>query len=288
MPLRSAATAIATVALASLAPPAAEATATARVVQGPLGYTLVDLAPNDGIAPALSFQPAPGIDAHPEQATILHSIGGIWTIDDKDGDGSGALSLDWSGLARSGSVRIAGAAAPGSLLLDAQASSALPDGVFGRTEAYASSAWMSFVLSPHTAVRVSSSAQASGSVDGGDPGVYEYARAQSELNAMLRFADGAVAFYGDGRQSEASSAAGDASGFDEGQLFDLTFGNDSGATASGYLYADAFVWTYATSQVSSVPEPGAAWLLAPGVLILGLRSRRRLRPRGAPTRARPG
>lgn len=266
MPLRSIATAA--VALAGLAPLAAQATAAAHIVQGPLTITLIDLNPNDGVAPSLSFQNVPTI---PERSDIMHWRGNAFGGETALG-GFGNLDRSYDGLAQFAHVQITGADGIG-MRLDADAATGQPNGLDGRIEATATSSWIQFLLSPHTEVRLGSSAQASGSVSDleGD----EYARAQSEMNVKLAFADGSASFFSDGRTSEASTASGKATSFDQQQLFDITFRNDSDATASGYLYADAFVWVYATSAASPVPEPAAAWMLAPGLLLVGLRARRR-------------
>jgi hypothetical protein len=266
MPLCSIATAA--FALASLVPIAAHATATAHIVQGPLATTLVDLDPDDGVAPSLSFQDIPTI---PERSDIMHWRGNAFGGETALG-GYGNLDRTYDGLAQSAHVLISGAKGIG-MLLDVNASTGLPNGLDGRIEASATSSWLQFLLSPHTEVRLGSSAQASGSVS--DMQGDEYARAQSELNVKLTFADGSVGFFSDGRTAEASTAPGKPTSFDEQQLFDITFRNNSDATASGYLYADAFVWVYATAPAPPVPEPAAAWMLAPGLLLVALRARRR-------------
>jgi len=81
-----------------------------------------------------------------------------------------------------------------------------------------------------------------------------------------------VSYWSNGLTSEASTS--DPSlplSFDGQQNFDISFRNDSDATASGYLYADAFVWTSAAAL--PVPEPSMAWMLGSGLLVLGRRGR---------------
>lgn len=263
MPLRSIATAAAFV-LGVLAPFTARATATAHIVQGPLRTTLIDLDTRDGIAPSLSVQLIPTI---PERSDIMHWRGVNFHGETALG-GSGFLDRSYDDVGQSGAVKISNAGSIGSMLLDARASTSFALGMNGRVEATATSSWIQFLLSPHTEVVLASSAQASGSVT--DVGLREYARAQSELNVKLEFADGRVSYWSNGLSSEASTSDPSLpSSFDGQQDFDITFRNDSDATASGYLFADAFVWT--SSAALPVPEPSMAWMLGPGLLVLGWR-----------------
>ncbi|MGO4474867.1 hypothetical protein AB4Z32_01285 [Massilia sp. 2TAF26] len=92
------------------------------------------------------------------------------------------------------------------------------------------------------------------------------------MKVKLAFADGRVSYWSNGLTSEASTSdPSQPLRFDGQQNFDISFRNDSDATASGYLVADAFVWT--STPALPVPEPSMAWMLGPGLLVPGWRGR---------------
>jgi hypothetical protein len=203
----------------------------------------------------------------PERSDIMHWRGVNFHGETALG-GSGFLDRGYDDVGQSGAVKMSNAGSIGSMLLDARATTSFALGMDGRVEATATSCWIQFLLSPHTEVVLGSSAQASGSVTE----LQEDARAQSEMNVRLAFADGRVDFWSNGLRSEAStSAPGLPSSFVGQQNFDIIFRNDSDAVASGYVVAAAFVWT--SSAALPVPKPSMAWMLGPGPLVLGWRGR---------------
>ncbi|MGJ7916217.1 hypothetical protein ACI48D_12150 [Massilia sp. LXY-6] len=272
MPLRSIATAF-IAALAGLAPLAAQASATGHIVQGPLTWTLVDLRPDDGIAPSLVFQPIPYGKQSPGAINISIWSNGSHSGIDKMGDGSGALSADYTDGLHSGFGRMSGAG-PGSPRLEAGASTTGTGtaGAFDMTDSQVNAPFLQFLLGPGTGVVLSAAAHATGKVS--DLSTDEYARAQLDLEAGLYFGNGNASFWSDGAQLEASTSSGKPS-FDDELRRSLTFGNGTDAAAYGYIATDVLVWTRAASTVAAVPEPAAAWMLAPGLVLVGGALRRR-------------
>jgi hypothetical protein len=272
-------------AMLMLAPAAAFATATAHIAQGPITYTLVDLDKNDGITPWISFQPVPDGRAAHGGVAIARVFGGESDVSYGDDLGSGFLSMGFQGVHQRGAGELSGAAAAGSMLLEASAQTEAGGSAYSRMDVSVWSPTLQYLLSPNTGVLLRSNAQAEGSVSALD-GV-ENSRAVSWLEIMIATSDGTTTFMTDGANSEASLDADYPLAYNEAQLVELEFENNSGVVASGYISAYAWAWTYAVAvPAPPVPEPSALLMLMPGLLLVGRALR--LRPRAAPTPAPRG
>lgn len=270
-----------------LAPSAALATATARIAHGPITYTLVDLNTSDGITPWISFQPLPdGRDAH-GGITIARAFDGDGDVAYYDDGGGGILSAGYGGGWQRGQGELSGAAAAGTLLLEASAQTEALGIGYARMDVSVWSPALQFLLSPNTAVLLRSSAQAEGSVGVGE---FEEARSVAGLDIMIAIPEGTTTFMGNSAGGQASTEAGYPLAYNEALLVELEFENGSGVVASGYIDAYAWAWTTALGTMPPpVPEPGMPAMLLAGLLLVGRALRRRpLRKCAAPTPAPRG
>lgn len=236
-----------------------------------LTVTLVDLDPDDGIAPWISF----GAATSRATAVVFQPFG----VFDDDvaqgatawGDVDGAVTLS-EGRARA-TLQGAGADGDGAVL-QASGQAAEPGGPPGSAVQYQAQVWApylsagAFELSPFTAVtftaqaRLSALTQSSGTSR-------DYALAGAYL-----FLDGT----GDVFSLDCDSVRGQQCDRSDTRMLSVSFANGAGMNASASFQA----WTQAAgySQALGVPEPAAALLLLGGLGVVAGAARRRQAPRG--------
>lgn len=283
-------------ALASTAPPPARADVHARLQLSNFGYSLVDLAPDDGVAPA--------VELFPERTATLSRVYSLERALGPDG-----LPLpDWSSVVDHGAEtgffspisRTVSQTSSGSSLaltgrvedksfatrLDSWAANGRGDGLADNSSsAIAQPAWdnedtpdahYSIVVAPHTALVWSG--QLTMEVERGPRGVIgRHERAWS--TAWFRLAD---SHYDDIDNWYASMDTKDRPPglAHRDEQVQLTFANATDSVARGQLFI--FLDTIAATSVEAVPEPGTAALLLCGLGVVASAARRGARsPRQA-------
>jgi hypothetical protein len=206
---------------------------------GNLRYLLIDLDPNDGIAPWLTLTP--------EQRSIEGFLASqnAQALTKRVEEGSMALERDGS--------RIWGTLGPDAISLGATASGGLASA--------SGQASYAFSFSPNTRVIFTADAALATSpyhLEGG------FHRASSSLDGWFVGFDGPVTF-----------SSGLTSGFGDGArsgLLEATM-RSGGAETTGHLSFNLWAWT----EISPVPEPGRISMLLAGCCALGLAAFRRRR-----------
>ena len=255
--------------------PAAQAGAGAQAQLLNLHFSLLDLAPDDGVAPSFAFVADP--DAPNRQRTELT----VSAENTATAESDGAIEADFSfiaalGLSRSVTAQQAHAASTATSLT-AFAQSLAP----GSATAFASAESNVFFaddfglrLSPMTAITITADAVVA-AWDTGAPGAQGFAYEFAQALAFLRIR-GADPGDGSGPQDVSSErsaatmvdAAGDSA--DDSGLLSVSFQNLGDTDLYGYLSARTTVSAFGVTP--AVPEP-PNWLLAlAGIAALLLRS----------------
>lgn len=265
-------------AAAVLAPCAAHAGVTGQVTIDHFTYTLTDLDPNDGLAPSITFLPAPTAGASAGSGTLMfqYSAGKVSGSPFIDGAGKPSMAASYTaqGLTVGGSLDGAAALDTASLSLYASADQSYGQQV--SAWANANSRWVDFVLSPNTALTIQADAHFAGEITGADMN-----RLDMEGGLWLTGEDAnqnAVSHY---FTADAGILPTPTPAFDRIESVVGSYANATAASFSGQLLMFAMVDALAlpAAVTAPVPEPARGAMLAAGLpLLLILRGRARPRP----------
>lgn len=263
----------------------AAASATSASGLGAVTITLIDLDPDDGIAPSIVFAPDTGGNSGGVVAGELRS----WTADEESfrefrSQGFGLASSVSAGretTMASAHGSITGLAGAGFSALGAQGQAGSGPEARGSYDVTVQSAWAGFTLSANTAVQFSASGWAQGTTStGGDPatGWDEAGGALVGLGAASFDSDGTLVWDDDQHIATASytlDGAGNVHGDTQSWsgLLSVSFSNASNASADGIFTADARAFGH--SALAPVPEPATGLMLLGGLGVIGAIARRR-------------
>lgn len=230
--------------------------------------TLVDLDPDDGIAPSISF-----VDGASRASGVVFQPFGVFDDDVAVGGsawGDAAASVALS-LGRA-SATLQGAAPDGSgAVMQVSGQAAEPGGPSGSLVQYQAQVWApyasagAFVLSPHTALTISADASLSTTTQSSGSG-----RDFATVGAYL-FLQGTADVLTFSCESATGTQCSDA----RTRRLSVSFANEAGTALDGSFQA----WTQVAgfSQAVAVPEPASALLLAGGLCVVGRGLRHRAR-----------
>jgi hypothetical protein len=220
-----------------------------------LTYTLYDLNPSDGIAPALTFA-SPSV--YPWDSVETYT----WGSGDADRTASGstvlaplAAQIAVPGVATA-AASVSGTLEGGGVTLQASATSAAPPSYTVATvSVFGDDSHRNFTLTPSTMVVFNAAAALSATSND----QYPYAHALASLELL-----------GGGSHQSWSGYASAGQSLQES--FGLSLVNPSSLDMTGYLKGSLYASTIA--MTSPVPEPGPAGLLPAGLALLGAAGRR--------------
>ncbi|CUI07211.1 PEP-CTERM sorting domain-containing protein [Massilia sp. P8910] len=247
---------------------AASAQMTATVTISNFSYQLIDLNPNDGVAPSLSWQVLVPELPYPNSVASVRG-GNLQTRDGVVVDGTGPLdpvSVSKATLYGGGSASVTGEFGKNLTLHTSLTSAPEAPGTKEpwRWDAEAATGWMPFILTPNTAVIFSA-----GVSGGGTPGAYH------------NFSQVGLGARSDIGGKEEDTWAGENWYATSGPTFltrlELTVSNSHTYSTTNAWIADAMSSVFNTT--SPVPEPSSWVMLLAGLGIAGFASRRGSRTR---------
>ena len=270
------ATALAALACMALSPPAGAAAGAEASIEH-LQFTLVDLAPDDGILPSYE------IVADPQMPNRQRTELSVFVDNTLTAETDSAIQAAFSFIAPLSLARAVTAnGVSASSTADSLSISALSE-ARGRAGGFASAESnilfagdFGIRLSPMTALTISADATVT-AFDQGQPGALDHAFEFAEATALLRVR---AADPGDGSGPQDSLAARSvqtlvdavADSLDQSGLLSVSFQNLTDGDLFGYLSARSTVAAYG---VTPIPEPASAMLALAGLGVLGWRLRRR-------------
>lgn len=231
----------------------ASAQSTAQVSVTEFNWVLVDLDPNDGIAASLTFlAPDP---AHSSSGAVTVDAGG-WASDARNG-GAAFAPVAVSAASALGSAAGSISGAPGAgFSFSATAGLTGPGGPAALTNTL-STGFLSFVLSPMTAVTFNSRAVIE--LNQGSPG---FTSANLQLN-VITDVGGFPEVWND---TAVLSTDGGPRSLDRNMT--LTLANVLGTANTNQLQFNSAIDAQLTSVTSAVPEPGTWAMFAGGLMLL--------------------
>lgn len=258
----------------------AQAQVSGEVRHGQISYSLLDLDPDDGIAPSLRFLPLPG-----PGEDRLGTVAGYVNLSTDNGSSSGALYGDEPGdfvhaltvpQMAGVSLRAEARGDPGATMLSIDAWTASPQPLdVSFADSWIQSDPLVFVLSPNTRLTMSSSGSYAASVAGnGHEGYFLFS---SQLFLYTRNANGDYVYHAnDLAEAEYRNTIGSPSNA-PGTLsddFSLSVEWDNlaatDATAFAVFNARADLYSFSRPVAPPVPEPGALPMFAAGLAGLGI------------------
>ena len=275
--------------LASMAQGAA-ASATSAGGIGAVTITLVDLAPDDGIAPSIVFAPDMDDDSSNSGGGTVSGELRSWTADNESfrefrSVGFGQASSVNAGRdtpMASASGSITGLAGTGFSALAAQGQAGSGPASRGSYDVAAQSAWAGFTLSANTAVYFSASGWAQGTTStGGDPSTgWDEAGGALVYLGAAGFDSGGTLVWDDDEHFATASYTLDGAGNVHGDaqswagLLSVSFSNTTSASVDGVFTGETRAFGH--SAVSAVPEPATGLMLLGGLGLVGAIARRRV------------
>lgn len=287
-------------------PGCAQAASGSASVQG-LTFTLIDLDPNDGIAPGLVWNEAlAGGDVSSVFGSLFSfDADGTWSVSFPD---SGSDSVfDATSFSTPASASVGGVLAQ---IGNAGAGAQFQTAATGSADSAAAFAYGAFTLSPMTALSITGSLSASihgpssagFALPAGTPANFSTLYAQSAAYAGVHLSPlsglssvpsfESITLNGENYTPSTDPLFSGAS-YDDSYLlvpFLLAMSNDSSGAVAGEFRADVFAsgQQIANPPVSPVPEPQTWLLLGIGLLLIGLHRRRWAAFWTATQRALPG
>lgn len=271
----------------------AQALGTATI--GAYQYTLIDLAPDDGIAPSITWG----------AGQVVQSLGGTLSTGVASGGEPNVVASQ--NLTQTIALPLGGTPAlnyAGYSVSSSQAGSQVTADVsVGGQWSLSAVLTQGFTLSANTAVTFTALAQTSLGVtvpDGSvvttpygyqDNGYFDWAPLQASTNAIL-FVGSTPAYWNQATGCTSGCLGADSlttwlrtystTSQPQEKLLEVTFTNDTGNAVSSQIGTVAYTGGYATAPISMVPEPMTSAQMLVGLVGLGLMRRvRRARPRQA-------
>lgn len=240
---------------------AAHASSSGMITVGKFSYTLVDLHPNDGIAPSLQFLQEYGGWSSASVAGYYDSAHG-WDFIHDGSAGTNTLGVSHTDPVNGIEIKsyVGHRQQPDTHFLQLVARTP-QDGTWGYLEGNASSGNLNFVLSPGTAVTFSVPIRTSVTITEA-PGA-------EQLFATLTWV---TLWLGDDPNFSHNQAFREPT---DGTLELLhtvspSYANTSDQAITGAISMQTFIWA-SSSGIVPVPEPNAAFTLLAGLCALGLR-----------------
>ena len=254
----------------------AQTTAHASVTN--VAWELIDLTPNDGIAPSISFDVTGNFDFLEPRLSLVLIDSDPSVSRNKDTTvplfTPLAESLSYTDSSSTPATTLSASAASTvnlqtGMSAQAQASSD-PDG--GLAAAFVNSGYIHFILAPNSALKLSADLAASGAFDPSSSVGYTYAAAR--LFYFANVPESSSHWYSSTMDSVVYKAGDSA----EGSVARQVEGLISNGSASPVVSAFAFDTHVITNTAAPVPEPATYGMLIAGLLVIGGTLRQRRRP----------
>lgn len=261
----------------ALAASPALAESTGAISHGQLRFSLLDLAPTDGINPALTFQPLPVPGVAPDEdlasvLTIAYANGGseyVSTID------HGADPFTQT-LAPSAftcvTATLSGRAAPLTQQIDIAAHAQFdgPHWTQGHGDVNTPTLW--FTLTPHTELTFNTTVRVDADVTGADQ-INEWFQEASSLYLLLGTWTKQVAWDSDYDMQTAGARDPLVRSLHDDFVLSVTVRNEGDTSLPGMVSFSTWAAASSSNQLPEVPEPGTWAMTLAGLGLLGVRLR---------------